>query len=152
MAASVITGPVGLESAVGGELGVSDWHEVTQELIDAFAGATGDDYWIHTDPTRAAGTPTGSTIAHGLLTLSLGPMLMYEIVSFEGFSMGLNYGYDKVRFIDPVPVGSRLRLRASLNGLTATPGGLRAAIQQTFEREGSERPACVADQILHFVE
>src|SRR3954471_20462660 len=100
-----------LQAAVGEEMGVSDWYEVTQERIDVFAQATGDDYWLHTEPDRAADSPMGTTIAHGLLTLGLGPGWTNAIVTFEGFALRLNYGYEKVRFPAPLPVGSRVRMR-----------------------------------------
>src|SRR4051812_22823483 len=92
-----------LVAAEGEELGASDWQQVTQGDIDAFAAATGDHYWIHTDPERAKAGPMGSTIAHGLYTLSLGPRFNYGVFEIKGFSMMLNYGYEKVRFISPVP-------------------------------------------------
>ena len=145
----VITGTDELRAAIG-NLGVSDWHDVTQEGIDRFAAATGDHYWVHTDPERAARSPVGTTIAHGLLTLALGPMLMSSIVSFEGFTLVMNYGYDRVRFVDPVPVGSRVRLRAAIAEVRDTADGARAQIEQTFEREGAQKPACVATFVLHF--
>ena len=147
----VITGNRELESSLG-ELGVSDWREVTQEVVDRFADATGDHYWVHTDPVRAGRSPVGTTIAHGLLTLGLGPMLMHSIASFEGFSIVMNYGYDRVRFVDPVPVGSRVRLRATLTEVRAAGNGMRAHIEQSFERDGGQKPACVALQVLHLVE
>ena len=103
-----------LKAKVGEELGVSDWYEVTQERIDAFADATGDHQWIHVDPEKAKDTPFGGTIAHGLFTLSLGPQLGGEIFTMSGIAFALNYGFGKVRFPAPVPVGSKLRMRATL--------------------------------------
>src|SRR3954468_2094272 len=103
-----ISGPEELKGKVGEELGVSDWHEVTQERVNAFAEATEDFQWIHVDEERAKDTPFGGTIAHGLYTLSLGPKFSYSMFSLEGFTFGINYGYDKVRFPAPVPVGSRV--------------------------------------------
>jgi acyl dehydratase len=141
----------GLAAAVGCELGVSDWHEVRQDGVDAFAQATGDDYWIHTDPVRAAAGPMGSTIAHGLYTLALGPMFTGSIVQFGGFSMILNYGYDRVRFPAPLPVGSCLRMRSALIALDATRTGAQATLRQTFECAGSDKPVCVADSVLRLV-
>ena len=146
-----ITGLDELAAAAGDELGNSDWHDVTQERVDAFAETTGDRYWIHTDPTRAAETPLGSTIAHGLYTLSLGPMFTDEIVTFEGFAMRLNYGYEKVRFPAPLPVGSRVRMRSQLVDVTSVGGGAQATLRQTFEREGGVKPVCVADSVLRFL-
>ncbi|MEA2359482.1 MAG: hypothetical protein QOI62_2742 [Solirubrobacteraceae bacterium] len=143
-----ITGMEELRSAVGEELGVSAWHEVTQAEIDAFAAATGDDQWIHVDAERAAQTPFGSTIAHGLYTLSLGPRFSYDTYTIEGFAYALNYGYGRVRFPAPLPVGSRVRMRATLASAEDVPGGVQVAIAQTFEREGTEKPVCVAEQLV----
>jgi len=142
-----ITGIDELKSKVGEELGVSDWHEVTQEAIDAFADVTGDHQWIHVDPDRARETPFGGTIAHGLYTLSLGPKFTYEVFSIDGFAFGLNYGYGKVRFPAPVPVGSRVRMRALLSNVEDVPGGVQITITQTFETEGGTKPVCVAESL-----
>ena len=143
-----ITGIDELKTKVGEELGVSEWHEVTQADIDAFAEATGDHQWIHVDPERAAQTPFGSTIAHGLYTLSLGPVLTEEAFSLEGIAFGLNYGYDRVRFPSPLPVDSRLRMRATLTSVDDVSGGIQMKVTQTFEREGGEKPVCVAEQLV----
>jgi acyl dehydratase len=142
-----ITGPDELKSKIGEELGVSDWHEVTQERINAFAESTEDFQWIHVDPERAKDTPFGGTIAHGLYTLSLGPKFSYSLFSLEGFAFGLNYGYDRVRFPAPVPVGSKVRMRATLTKVDDVPGGLQITITQTFEIEGGEKPVCVAESL-----
>jgi acyl dehydratase len=142
-----ITGPDELKSKIGEELGVSDWHEVTQERINAFAESTEDFQWIHVDPERAKDTPFGGTIAHGLYTLSLGPKFSYSLFSLEGFAFGLNYGYDRVRFPAPVPVGSKVRMRATLTKVDDVPGGLHITITQTFEIEGGEKPVCVAESL-----
>jgi acyl dehydratase len=142
-----ITGPEELKGKIGEELGVSEWHDVTQERIDAFAEATEDHQWIHVDPDRAKDTPFGGTIAHGLYTLSLGPKFSYSMFSLEGFAFGLNYGYEKVRFPAPVPVGSRVRMRATLSDVSDVPGGLQFRVTQTFEIEGAEKPACVAESL-----
>ena len=142
-----ISGIDELRAKVGEELGVSDWHEVTQEAINAFADATGDHQWIHVDPERAAQTPWGSTIAHGLYTLSLGPQFTFAMFTIEGFAFGLNYGYNKVRFPAPLPVDSRLRMRATLASVDDVPGGVQLTITQTFEREGEEKPVCVAESV-----
>ena len=143
-----ITGIDELKTKIGEELGVSEWHEVTQADIDAFAEATGDHQWIHVDPERAAQTPFGSTIAHGLYTLSLGPVLTEEAFSLEGIAFGLNYGYDRVRFPSPLPVDSRVRMRATLTSVDDVPGGIQMKVTQTFEREGGEKPVCVAEQLV----
>jgi acyl dehydratase len=147
----IIAGVEGLRAAVGEELGVSGWHRIDQAAIDAFAGATEDDYFIHLDSERAqreAGLD--STIAHGLLTLSLGPKFSYEIVTVEGVGSTLNYGYEKVRFTSPVTVDSRLRMRLALAAIVETDAGVRVTYRQTFEIEGSERPACVADSVFFY--
>jgi acyl dehydratase len=142
-----ITGLEELKAKVGEELGVSDWHTVTQDEIDAFADATGDHQFIHVDPERAAQTPFGSTIAHGLLTLSLGPQFGYKLFSLEGFAFGLNYGYNRVRFPAPLPVDSRVRMRAALTAVEDIPGGAQITITQTFERDGADKPVCVAEAL-----
>jgi acyl dehydratase len=143
--ATTLTGPDEVKAAVGQELGVSDWYEVTQETINEFAEVTGDDQWIHVDPERAAQTPFGGTIAHGLFTLSLGPKFSYEVVDMQGFAFGVNYGYGKVRFPAPLPVGSRVRMRGQLTNVEDVPGGIQITVTQTFEREGGEKPGCVAE-------
>jgi acyl dehydratase len=142
-----ITGPDELRAKIGEELGVSEWHEVTQEAVNAFAESTEDFQWIHVDPERAKDTPFGGTIAHGLYTLSLGPKFSYAMFSLEGFNFGLNYGYDRVRFPAPVPVGSRIRMRATLSKVDEVPGGLQMTITQTYETEGGEKPVCVAESL-----
>jgi acyl dehydratase len=136
-----------LRAKVGEELGVSAWHEVTQEAIDAFAEATGDHQWIHVDPERAKETPFGGTIAHGLYTLSLGPALSYAMYTLEGVAFGVNYGYDRVRFPAPLPVGSRVRMRATLAAVDEVSGGVQLRVTQTFERDGGEKPVCVAESL-----
>jgi acyl dehydratase len=142
-----INGIDDLKSRVGQELGVSDWHEVTQEKVDEFARVTGDDQWIHVDPERAKETPFGGTIAHGYYTLGLGPRFSYDMFTMEGIAFGLNYGLGKVRFPAPLPVGSKVRMRATLSDVTDIPGGVQLTITQTFEREGGEKPVCVAEAL-----
>ncbi len=129
------------------ELGVSDWHDVTQESVDQFAEVTGDDYWIHTDPERAKDSPFGGTIAHGYYTLSLGPKFSYEMFSIQGVAFGVNYGSNRVRFPAPMPVGQRVRMRAKLLAADDIPGGLQLTVEQTFEREGGDKPVCVAESL-----
>lgn len=146
-----ITGMQELVQARGEEIGVTEWQEVAQEDIDAFARTTGDTYWIHTDPERAKDGPMGSTIAHGLYTLALGPAGNDALVAFEGFRMRMNYGYDKVRFPAPVPVGSRVRMRLTIADVRESDGGGQAVFRQTFEREGGDKPVCVADQVIYFM-
>ena len=147
MAATVINGLDELKGKVGEELGVSDWLEVTQEAIDAFADVTGDHQWIHVDPERAKDTPFGGTIAHGLYTLSIGPALSYTLYEVKGVAFALNYGYNRVRFPAPLPVGSRVRMRATLATVDDIPGGAQITIVQTFECEGAEKPVCVAESL-----
>ena len=142
-----LTGIEDVRGYVGKELGVSEWHLVTQEAINEFADVTGDDYWIHTDPVRAADTPFGGTIAHGYYTLSLAPMFSYAMFSLEGFAFGVNYGVNRVRFPAPMPVGERVRMRAKLLAVDDVPGGLQLTVQQTFEREDADKPVCVAEAL-----
>jgi acyl dehydratase len=142
-----IDGIEDLRARVGDDLGTSSWHQVSQEEIDAFAGVTGDDYWIHVDAERARSTPFGSTIAHGLLTLSLGPRFSYEIYEVAGVDFGVNYGYGRVRFPAPLPVGSHVRMHAKLTAVDEVPGGVQVTVTQTFEREGSDKPVCVAESL-----
>ncbi len=133
---------------VGKELGVSQWHEVTQDAINQFAEVTGDHQWIHVDVERAKETPFGGTIAHGYYTLALAPMFSYELFTFEGFAFALNYGVNKVRFPAPLPVGSKVRMRAELAEVQDIPGGIQVQTTLTFEREGGEKPVCVAETLM----
>jgi acyl dehydratase len=135
-------------AAVGQHLGYSDWLEIAQDRVDAFAEATGNHQWIHVDPERAAAGPYGGTIGHGYLTLSLLPALGAQIYRADGVPAAINYGLDRVRFPAPVRVGSRVRAGAEL--VSATPvagGGTQAVVRFTVEVEGQDRPACVADTI-----
>jgi acyl dehydratase len=141
-----------LRSLVGQELGPTAWREIDQARIDAFAEVTEDRQWIHVDPERAGASPLGSTIGHGLLTLSFGPNMMEELISFARFGHTLNYGYGKVRFPAPLPVGSRLRLRASILAVEDAGQGAQVIARQTFEREGGEKPICVAESLARVVE
>lgn len=135
-----------LETLVGKEIGVSDWHEVDQERINLFADATGDHQWIHVDVERAT-KALGSPIAHGFLTLSLIPMLSSEVMRVSGVSRGINYGTNKVRFTNMVPVGSKLRLRQHMQSVEEKSGGKMMVVQSVVEIEGQERPACVAETV-----
>ena len=145
-----LTGIDDIKSKVGEELGISSWHEVTQEDVDKFADVTGDHQWIHVDVERAKETPFGGTIAHGYYTLSLAPKFSYELLSIEGFAFGLNYGVNKVRFPAPLPVGSRVRMRATLASVEDISGGIQVATALTFERDGGEKPVCVAETVARF--
>ena len=147
-----ITGLEELKAAEGEELGVSGWHEVSQNDIDAFAEATGDHQWIHVDPERAKDTPFGGTIAHGYYTLSLAPMLTEQVFALEGFAFAVNYGLNRVRFPAPLPVGKRVRLHAKLTELSEVPGGAQMTVQVTFEVEGGDKPVCVAETIARVYE
>lgn len=154
MTAETRTGPVAmsvdeLARHVGEEVGVSDWRPVTQDQIDAFAGLTGDDQFIHVDPARAAATPFGGTVAHGFLTLSLLSRFAYDArPSLAGMAMSVNYGFDRLRFVAPVPAGARIRARFRLTRLDRdTPGQVTMHWGVTVEIEGADRPAIVADWI-----
>ncbi|MDT9691585.1 MaoC family dehydratase [Streptomyces sp. P9(2023)] len=146
----IFTSAEELRAAVGEQLGHSDWLEIEQKRIDLFADATGDHQWIHVDPERAAGGPFGRTIAHGYLTLSLLPTLVPQIMRVEGMKMGLNYGTNKVRFPAPVPVGSRLRAGAVLTEVTEAGGGVQVTATVTVEREGGDKPVCVAESVSRY--
>ena len=139
-----------LAACVGQEVVVSDWFTVTQQHIDQFAAATGDDQWIHVDAARAQAGPFGATIAHGYLTLSLSAGFSMRSFKVEGVRMGINYGLDKVRFMAPVPVGSRLRARMQLLQATPIEGGMQLAWKTTIEREGESKPVCVAEPLSRY--
>jgi acyl dehydratase len=147
-----ITGLDELKQAEGEELGVSDWHRITQADIDAFADVTGDHQWIHVDPERAKDTPFGGTIAHGYFTLSLAPRFNEQILKMDGFAMAINYGLNKVRFPAPVPVDSQVRMRAKLAELSEISGGAQMIMVLTFEREGGDKPVCVAESVVRVYE
>jgi acyl dehydratase len=136
-----------LKASIGSEIGLSDWFEVSQERIDTFADATGDHQWIHVDPERAARGPFGTTIAHGYLTLSLLPVLSQGVTSVDGVRMGVNYGLNKVRFPAPVPAGSRVRARFELLSVDDIEGGAQLVSRVTVEREGGDKPVCVAEAV-----
>ena len=148
MAARVINGVEELRTLVGEHLGYSEWVEITQERVQQFAEATGDYQWIHIDVERAKAGPFGGPIAHGYLTLSLGPMLGPQIYAVTGFSMGVNYGADKIRYPSPVPVGSNLRLGAKLLQVDDIAGGIQMKMEFTFEVEGAAKPSCVAEVLF----
>lgn len=142
-----------LHELVGVELGPTEWHTLTQTEIDGFADLTGDHQWIHVDPERAAAGPFGTTIGHGLFTLSLGPVFMEELMAFDGFAHSLNYGYNRVRFPHPRPVGSKVRMRATITSVDPTgTGAAQIVTTQYFEAEGIDKPLCVAESIGRFTE
>lgn len=149
---TVLNGADELKAKVGEHLGYSSYHEVSQEQVNLFADATGDHQWIHVDPERAKSGPFGGPIAHGYLTLSLAPSLIPEIVQVHGFSMGVNYGCEKVRFPSPVPVGSNLRAGAELVGVDDVAGGVQVSMKLTFEVEGASKPSCVAEVVYRYYE
>jgi len=146
MSASTIVSVADLRGRVGTEIAVSDWFEVTQARIDEFAEATGDRQWIHVDPERAAReSPYGRTVAHGFLTLSLLAHLYQESVTVTGLRMGINYGFNRVRFTGPVPSGARIRARFRLAALEDVPDGVQMTWEVKVECEGAERPVLVAE-------
>ncbi len=150
---TTIQGIAGLKDLVGQHLGYSDHVEITQEQVNTFADATGDHQWIHVDVERAkAESPFGGPIAHGYLTLSLGPTLAPQIMRVDGIKMGVNYGAEKVRFPSPVPVGSKLRLGAQLDDVEDIAGGAQVRMTFTFECEGAPKPSCVAQIIFRYYE
>ncbi len=142
-----ISGLDELRSLAGETLGTSEWHDVTQDDIDAFADVTGDHQFIHVDPERAKEMPFGGTIAHGYYTLSLGPRFGYAMFTIEGIAFGLNYGLNKVRFPAPLPVGSKVRMRMELQSVDDIPGGAQITMKLTFERDGGDKPVCVAETL-----
>ena len=138
-----------LASRVGEVLAVSGWLEVTQDRINQFADATGDHQWIHVDPVRAAAElPSRATIAHGFLTLSLLSTLIRESMRFTGLRMAINYGLNRVRFVSPVPSGSRIRAHITLQAVDAVGGGLQVTWLATIEREGGDKPAAVVEWLV----
>ena len=135
----------------GLELGPSEWREITQERIDAFAAATDDPQWIHVDAERAAAGPFGTTIAHGYLTLALLVPFSYEALPVEDAALSINYGLNRVRFPAPVPSGSRVRARFRVEGVEEVAGGTQVTLAATVEREGAEKPVCVAELVFRYL-
>jgi acyl dehydratase len=136
--------------SAGLEFGPSSWIDVPQEKIDAFAEATGDHQWIHVDPELAAAGPFGTTIAHGYLTLSLLPVMSYEVVPRQEGGMAVNYGLNRVRFPAPVPVGSRVRGSFAVGSVDEFEGGFQVTMLATVEREGGDKPVCVAEVVFRY--
>ena len=136
----------------GDEFGPTGWVEVDQTRVDRFAAATDDSQWIHTNRERAAAGPFGTTIAHGFLTLSLLPALWFEVAGDGGHPLTINYGVNRVRFPAPVPVGSRVRARFRVEEIVAVDGGTQARIDASVEREGHDKPVCVAELVFRFVD
>jgi acyl dehydratase len=148
---TIVNGIAELKELVGQHLGYSDYMEITQERVNLFADATGDHQWIHVDVERAnAESPFGGPIAHGYLTLSLGPVLVPQVVRVDGIKMGVNYGCEKVRFPSPVPVGANLRVGVDLVEVTDIPGGCQVQMRFTFECEGAAKPSCVSENLFRY--
>jgi len=139
-----------LEAAVGEEIGTSDWFEITQERVNAFADATDDHQWIHVDVERAAAGPFGGTIAHGYLTLSLIPRFSPELFRLDTPGPRLNYGLNKVRFPSPLPVGSRIRMHVEIAEVKQLEGGAEVVWRLTYEVEGKPKPCCVAELVFRY--
>ena len=148
--ATKIDGIDGLKAKIGDHLGYSEYVEITQEQVNLFADATGDHQWIHVDVERAKAGPFGGPIAHGYLTLSLGPALLPQIMEVSGVAMGVNYGANKIRFPSPVPVGAKVRLGARLLAVEDVTGGAQGTVEMTFEVEGAPKPSCVAEVIFRY--
>ena len=140
------------ESLIGQELGSSEWLTMDQDAINAFADVTGDHQWIHVDEARAAEGPYGATIVHGFFTLALIPKFSSEVFTIEGVSIRVNYGLNKVRFLQPVVVGSRLRGKVEVKDVIRGEKGTQVILQQTIEIDGQERPACIAEVVTLLVE
>jgi acyl dehydratase len=151
MAHTVLTGIDEVRAAVGAHLGYSDWLQISQERVNQFAEATGDFQWIHVDVERAKAGPFGAPIAHGYLTLSLSNLFLPQVVEVTGFSMGVNYGCNKVRFPAPVPVGSRVRGGVELASADDIPGGVQTVMVITMEIEGGTKPACVVEAVSRYL-
>ncbi len=150
-AQTVLDGPDAVKAAVGTHLGHSDWLTIDQDRVNLFADATGDHQWIHVDPERAKDGPFGGPIAHGYLTLSLSNLFLPQIVETRGFSAGVNYGADKVRFISPVKVGDRIRAGAELVEVSDVNGGIQTLVRITIEIDGGTKPACVIDSLSRWL-
>jgi acyl dehydratase len=147
----VIDGPEAVHAAVGTRLGTSRWLEIDQARVDLFADATGDHQWIHVDPARAADGPYGGTIAHGYLTLALTNLLLPEVVEIRGFSAGVNYGVDRVRFPAAVPVGAHVRAVVDLTAAEVVASGVQTTMRIAMECDRTDRPVCVVDAISRWL-
>ena len=151
MASTVLDGPDDVRAHLGKHLGHSEWIEIDQDRVNLFADATGDHQWIHVDLERATKGPFGAPIAHGYLTLSISNLFLPQIVEVKGFSAGVNYGVDKVRFPSPVKVGARIRAGAELTAISEVNGGLQTTIVITIEIEGGTKPACVIESLSRWL-
>lgn len=139
-----------MKGLVGEHLGYSDYMTISQERVNQFAEATGDHQWIHIDVEKAKAGPFGGPIAHGYLTLSLGPVLLPQVFSVGGIAMGVNYGCNKVRFMSPVPVGAKVRAGVKLLAVDDVAGGAQVTLEATFECEGAAKPSCIAEVIFRY--
>ena len=137
-------------SLVGQQIGYSDWQEITQQRVNVFAKATDDHQWIHVDPEAAKKGPFGGPIAHGYLTLSLGPVLLNRILVVNGMAYGINYGANKVRFPSPVPVGAELRMGVTVASVDDVEGGVQVVFDFVFEVKDAPKPACVAQVVYRY--
>jgi acyl dehydratase len=147
----IVAGLEEMQTLVGQELGLSDWHRVTQDEVNLFAKATHDHQWIHVDPERCKReSPFGGPIAHGYYTIALAPALLAQVLRVDGIKMGVNYGLNKMRLPSPVPVGCNVRLRATLAGYEIITGGASVTIALSFEVEEQPKPACVAEVIYRY--
>ncbi len=146
----VIHGLAGLQERAGQTVGASGWKTVEQDDITTFAKLTGDEQWIHVDPERAASGPFGATIQHGFLTLGMSTGLLWSVCTVDGFGMILNYGLNKVRFPDPLVVGSRFRMHVAIAELKELQGGVEVVWRLTYEVEGKPKPCCVADLVFRY--
>jgi acyl dehydratase len=135
---------------VGKQIGYSEWQTITQERVNLFADATDDHQWIHVDPEAAKAGPFGGPIAHGYLTLSLGPVLLQKILDIPGMTYGINYGANKVRFPSPVPVGAELRMGVTVASAEEVGGGMQVVFDLVFELKDAPKPACVAQVVYRY--
>jgi acyl dehydratase len=147
---TTVHGAEEFHTLVGTHLGYSEWQVIDQDRVNLFADATGDHQWIHVDPERAKSGPFGGAIAHGYLTLSLAPTLLGQVLTVEGMAFGVNYGCNKVRFPAPVPVGSQIRLGATVAGVEDVEGGVQVTIDLTFEVKDAPKPSCVAQVVYRY--
>jgi acyl dehydratase len=147
----VISGIDELKDFAGREVGVGPWMRIDQERVNRFAEVTGDYQWIHVDPERAADSPFGGTIVHGYLTLSMLPAMIADMVRFDGMRASINQGLTRLRFMAPVPVGSRIRLRLAIQDVRKVPVGARVTLNAVIELEGSAKPACIAEPVVLFL-
>ena len=140
----------GLEALAGKPLGVSSWRQVTQDDVNGFAEATGDDQWIHVDPERAKHGPFGHTVAHGFMTLGMFTGMLYELLEVTGAALILNYGTNRVRFPAPVPTGAKVRGHIEYGTVEDVPGGVQVEFRVTVEVDGNPKPACVAEVLFRY--